>query len=269
MNKKLGEKFQRLKDIIFSMGSALIAYSGGVDSTLLLKVASSLLERILAVTADSPTFPSQELKFAQRMAKRLGVRHMVIQSRELANPNFLKNDRDRCYWCKKELFSRLRRIARREGIDYVVEGSNFSDKDDFRPGLGAIQELGVRSPLMEAELTKEDVRRLSRYLSLLTWDKPSFACLASRIPFGVKITPHLLKKVEEAERVLRKKGFRQVRVRDYQETARIEVEPEKIPALIKKKIRDSITREFKKLGYRYITLDLEGYRMGSMNPGER
>lgn len=258
------EKFNNLKSIINSLGSMVLAYSGGVDSTFLLKVASQILGgRVLAVTAISPSFPRREAEFAQKMAKDLGVEHLVIETKEMEDENFLLNQEDRCYWCKKELFLKLRQIAEEKNLAYVADGANADDVGDYRPGLESARELGVRSPLKEAELTKEEIRKLSYSLGLSTWDKPSFACLASRLPYGVRITQDILRKIDKAEEILIKEGFTQVRVRHHGDIARIEVPASQLSRLIEKK--ECILRELKNLDYLYVTVDLEGYRSGSMN----
>ena len=258
-------KLARLKKIIAEMDSLLVAFSGGVDSTFLLKVASLVLHsnKILAVTADSATYPKDELYFTRRMAKTLGVKHRIIKTLELKNRRFVSNPVNRCYFCKKELFSRLNVIALKSRLDFVADASNTSDRKDFRPGDIAKKELGIRSPLQEAGFTKQDVRSLSRTLGLITWDKPALACLASRIPYGIAIKPHLLKRVDRGERYLRKIGFKQVRLRHYNGLCRIEVDNENIPRLIYK--RKQIVDRLKRLGYNYVTIDLEGYRTGSLN----
>lgn len=260
------EKLNCLKEILAGMGSVLVAYSGGVDSTFLLKVASDVLGvKALAVIGDSRTLPSDEKRAAIEIAKKLNVRCLVIESREISNPEFAANSKDRCYWCKSELFSRLRGIAEHEHILHIVDGSNADDRSDYRPGARAANECGVRSPLQEAGLTKEEIRTLSRAMGLPTWNKPSMACLSSRIPYGEKITEEKLEKVEKAEKILKSLGFSQVRVRHHNETARVEVAESDIPRLAEPDLRKEIVARLKAVGYRYIALDLEGYRTGSMN----
>ncbi len=260
------EKLEKLKDILKKMDSVLIAYSGGVDSTFLLKVAKDTLgEKVIAVTALSPTYPKEEFEQAEKMAKEMGVKHIVIETHELENPNFVNNPPRRCYYCKKELFSKLKKLANQNGIRWVADGSNFDDTKDFRPGMEASKELDIRSPLKEAELTKLDIRQLSKQMGLPTWNKPSFACLSSRFPYGTKINREDLARVEEAERFLKKLGLSQVRVRHHTNIARIEVPGEEIAKLVEDSYRVKIVKKFKNLGYTYITVDLEGYRSGSMN----
>jgi len=257
-------KLQRLKGILRKMRSILVAYSGGADSTFLLYMASKTLgSRVLAVTADSPTYPAQELSFARKMAKGLGVKHRIIKTLELKDSRFIANPTDRCYFCKSGLFRRLKGIAKKNRVDFVVDASNLSDKNDYRPGDRAKKEAGIRSPLQEARFTKEDIRKYSRLYGLSTWDKPSLACLASRIPYGIKISPGLLARINRGELYLKRIGFKQARLRHYNGTCRLEVLEKDIPRLLKK--RQQIVDRLKKLGYNYITADLEGYRTGSMN----
>lgn len=249
------------------MGKVLIAFSGGSDSTFLLKAASlGLAGDVLAVTADSETYPAEELKQAKRIAKEMRVKLIVIRTHEFRNQKFKSNPANRCYYCKKELFEKLSRIARKYNIKYILDGSNVDDKSDFRPGSKARKEFTIRSPLLEAGLGKKEIRQLSKKLGLKTWDKPALACLASRIPYGVKINSGDLLRIDRAEQFLRSLGFRQVRLRHYGKLARIEVERPKIARLIKPRVRDKIIDRLKKLGYNYVTVDLAGYRTGSLNP---
>lgn len=260
------EKLQHLKKILLEMESVLIAYSGGVDSTFLLKVAKKVLNgKVVAVTATSSSYPSHELENAKRMAGGLGIKHIIIETFELSDPKFAKNAQDRCYWCKKELFLKLVSLARKHKLNFCLDGSNYDDTNDFRPGMKAAEELGVRSPLKEARLTKMEIRSFSKRLGLPTWSKPSFACLASRFPHGMKITKDNLARVDEAERFLRRLGITQVRVRHHNRMARIEVLKKEMPRLLREGIRNKIVSKFKKLGYVYVAVDLEGYRTGSMN----
>ncbi len=261
----IDNKFLRLKEIISKMGSVLIAFSGGVDSTFLLKAALLVLpkDKVLAVTANSATYPKEELICARKIASGLGARHKVIQTNELNDKRFLFNSAERCYFCKGELFSRLKKEAGKAGLDFVLDATNASDKKDFRPGAKAKKRFKIRSPLEEAGITKKEIRLLSRRLGLSSWDKPPLACLASRIPYGRKITPGLLRKIEQAEFCLKKIGFRQVRVRDYDGFCRIEVDGQDIPRILHK--RNLVVEKLKRLGYNYITVDLEGYRTGSLN----
>jgi len=249
------------------MGSAAIAYSGGVDSTLLLKVARDCLgDRALGVIGRSKTMPRREYEFAVRTAELMGAEFEVVDTCELDLPGFVSNPPDRCRICKKELFGKLRDAADREGLTWVADGSNLDDRSDYRPGLQAAKEMGVRSPLAEAGFTKEDVRALSRAIGLPTWDKPSKACLSSRFPFGTEITAEKLAAVEEAENFLEDRGFKQMRVRHHGDIARVEVEPAEIHRLLHSGIREKVVSKIKSLGFRYVTVDLAGYASGSLNP---
>ncbi len=259
-------KFEKLKEILSEMGKVLIAFSGGVDSTFLLKVAQDVLgDNVLAVIASSETYPEREREEAIRFAQMFNVRYMVIHTKELDNPEFSNNPPERCYFCKKELFLKLKDIADAEDIPYVLDGSNYEDTTDFRPGMKAAEELKIRSPLKEVQLLKKEIRQLSRKLDLPTWDKPSFACLSSRFPYYSEIDSISLKQIDQAEEFLRGLGFKQIRVRHHGQTARIEIESDEFPKIMKSEIRKEVVRNFRKLGYTYITLDLAGYRTGSMN----
>ncbi len=260
------EKYQNLKRIIKEIGSAVVAFSGGVDSTLLVKVTHDVLEeKMSALTATSPLYPSFELEEAKKLVKEIGARHIIIESDELELKGFSQNTRDRCYYCKKELFRICREKAGKLGFSNVLDGTNFDDPNDFRPGMKAAREQGVRHPLLEAELTKSDIRELSKQLGLPTWNKPSFACLSSRFPYGTEITQERLETVGRCEEQLRKLGFKQFRVRYHNEVARIEVGREEIAKFFEDGNRDLIVEKFKEYGFTYIALDLQGYRTGSLN----
>ena len=260
-------KFSLLKDILGGMESLVVAFSGGVDSTLLLKIAKIVLgDKVLAVTASSETTPRHELEDAKRLAKEFGVRHLIVESCDLEVPEFVKNPEDRCYICKKMRFSAIARIAAEQRLSWVADGSNIDDQGDFRPGMRAVKELGVRSPLLEAGLSKEDIRLLSRSLGLSTWNKPPYACLATRVPYGSPITAEKLAMIDAAEDLIRSMSISsQVRVRHYGDTARIEVAHENIAKLLENETRERVVTFFKNLGFKFVTLDLEGYRMGSLN----
>jgi uncharacterized protein len=259
-------KLAALVERLSGLESALLAYSGGVDSTFLARVAGEVLgERFLAVTAASETYPAHERRDAESIARKYGWRHMVVPTSELGISGFSDNTPNRCYYCKKELMTRLGRIAASQGIAHVLDGQNADDAGDYRPGSKAAAELGVLSPLRDAGLTKDEIRRLSKERGLPTWDKPACACLASRFPYGQEITAEKLRKVAAAEEVLRSVGLGQLRVRDDAgTTARIEVPPGDISRLASD-LREEVVRRFKVLGYKYVSLDLEGYRTGSMN----
>jgi uncharacterized protein len=266
MEQLLQEKYDSLKKIIAQAGSATVAFSGGVDSTFLLKVCVDLLKgRALAVTARSETFPVRELEEAQDLARQFGVKHIIIDSEELEVPGFSDNPPNRCFLCKTELFSKLKKIASQHDIPWVFDGSNADDQNDFRPGRDAAHKLGIRSPLEEAGLKKDEIRALSKMQNLLTWDKPSFACLSSRFPYHTKITRPALRQVESAENYLWELGMRVFRVRHHDTMARIELGEKEMRLFWESGLRDQIVQHLKSLGYKYVTLDLEGYRTGSMN----
>lgn len=260
------EKLLSLRKVLSSLESTCIAYSGGVDSTFLLRVAKDVLgENVLAVTGTSPTYPRRELNEAIETAQKIGVRHLLISSNELDIPGFSENTANRCYYCKHDLFGKLKAEAEKYGIKTVADGSNYDDTADYRPGRKAAKDLGVRSPLCEVKLTKNEIRYLSKELGLSTWNKPSFACLSSRIPYNEKITEEKLKQVEEAEGILRDLGFTQFRVRHHNDIARIEFIPNEMSSLNDSEMRLLIDSALKNLGFKYITVDLKGYRTGSMN----
>ncbi|MBV4416119.1 ATP-dependent sacrificial sulfur transferase LarE [Clostridium tyrobutyricum] len=260
------KKLDTLKENIKKLQSVAIAFSGGVDSTFLLKVAHDVLgDNVIAITATSSTYPKRELDEARKYAKSMGVKHIIIESEELDIEGYAKNPVNRCYYCKKELFSKLRNIAKENDINYVLDGSNLDDTGDYRPGMEAAKELGIVSPLKEAKLTKDDIRTFSREMNLPTWNKPSFACLSSRFPYGNKITSKKLKMVEDAEQFLLDLGFRQVRVRCHDTIARIEVAPEERSKFFDLSLMDKVGNKFREIGFTYVTLDILGYKTGSMN----
>ena len=260
-------KYEKLKTLLAGMQRVLIAFSGGVDSTLLLKVAVDVLsENALAATAVSNTTSRHERRDAEHLAEQMGVQHLMVESHEMEMQEFIKNPVDKCYICKKHRFSAIKSLADKHGCLYVLDGGNLDDQRDFRPGIRALEELDVRSPLFEVEMTKSNIRRLSQQLGLPTWNKPSFACLASRIPYHQRITPEKLHQVDVGEDFLRELDFSpQLRVRHYGDTARLEMAPDDIQKLVSADLRDRIVDYFKGLGFAFVTLDLEGYTMGSLN----
>ena len=256
---------RKLIDLLSGMESAVIAYSGGVDSTFLVKAAVLSGMRAAAVTAVSPTMPEHDFEDAREMAKTIGVHHMIIDTAELGDADFVRNPVDRCFYCKNELFGRLREIALSGGYRFVLDGSNLDDNEDWRPGRKAAAKHGVRSPLIEAGMRKEEIRRCSRELGLPTWNKPASPCLSSRFPYGTPITAEALRQVGEAEKFLRSLGLDELRVRHCNETARIEVTEEAIPRILSSDTRRAVVEKLKALGYRFISLDLEGFRSGKLN----
>ena len=269
---ELDVKRDRLYAILDELDSVAVAYSGGVDSTYLLAACLKVLgpDKVLAVVADSPTYPAGEKVGAQRVAQQLGARLHIINTKELDDPHFASNPPDRCYYCKAELFEEIWAIARQEGLQNVVYGATQDDLGDHRPGMRAARELGARAPLLEAGLGKSDVRELSRRMGLPTWDKPALACLASRFPYGMTITETRLRQVNAAEDFLRQElGLRQVRVRHHDAVARLEVEPEDMAQFMEENTRQRVVTAMKELGYTYVALDLAGFRSGSMNEALR
>ncbi len=266
MTEELKTKYDRLKELIRETLSLAVAFSGGVDSCLLLFAAKEVLgNKAVAVTAVDAAFPERELEDARRFCKDLGVRHIVRRVNPLTEENYRNNSPDRCYYCKRLIFSDIIKAAKENDLAFVAEGSNMDDIGDYRPGLRAISELSVKSPLRDAGLNKEDIRNIARELNIPTWNKPAYACLASRFVYGEEITEDKLRKIDKAEQFLIENGFLNERVRIHGNMARIEVPPADIPRLASEGIRERVNEEFRKLGFSYVALDMQGYRTGSMN----
>jgi len=260
------EKQSHLEEILRDMGSCVVAFSGGVDSSYLAVVAHRTLgERALAVTAESPSYPAHQMEQAVGVVERFGLRHQFIRSDELEDPNYAQNPINRCYFCKHELYGKLKSLAAGKGFSYVVDGTNLDDTSDYRPGRQAGEKLSIRSPLIEAGLRKSDIRTLSKIHGLPTWDQPASACLSSRIPYGSAVTEEKLQMIDRAEAVLRSLGFRQGRVRHHGEIARIEIAREELGKSLNLETFDHLATELKAIGFRFVTLDLEGYRTGRLN----
>ncbi len=268
MTPELRAKLERLCAIFAPMESALVAFSGGVDSTFLLRVAHDTIgERVLALTTISPTMPEADRLSALDMARLIGARHLVIESNELQVPGYAQNGVNRCYLCKKNLFAVCAEKAAQLGIKEIVDGVNLDDLLDYRPGMQAAKEKQVRHPLVEAELTKAEIRDLSRALGLTTWDRPSSPCLSSRFPYGTRITIEGLRKVEQGEQVLHSLGFRVARVRYHGDVARLELDTSQMMRIFEPEIREAVDREFQRIGFRFVAVDLRGFCSGSLNEG--
>jgi pyridinium-3,5-biscarboxylic acid mononucleotide sulfurtransferase len=266
MNSSTQEKYRQLQQNVADLGSVLVAYSAGVDSTLVLRVAhDTLAERVIAATGLSDTYPEEEMAEARTLAAEMGVEHVMVRTEELTDPRYAMNSHQRCFFCKNELYGKLRELADERGIVHIVDGTNADDMGDHRPGLRAARQIGVRSPLQEVGMTKAEIREISNELGLRTWDKPAFACLSSRFPYGTPITLEKLKQVAEAERGIRQLGFRGFRVRHHDKLARLEVDPSDFPRVLEH--HDEIVACVRAAGYRFVTLDLQGYRSGSLNEG--
>jgi len=264
----LDTKLARMRAILAPMRSVIVAFSGGVDSTFVLKVAYDTIgDRVLALTTTSPTMPDEDRESALAMAQVIGARHLIVESNELEIPGYSANPLNRCYLCKHNLFTVCEAKAGELGIDNIVDGLNLDDLHDYRPGMQAASEKRVRHPLVEAELSKAEIRELSRAMRLPTWDRPASPCLSSRFPYGTEITPEGLAKVAAGERILHAMGFKVARVRFHGEVARLELERSEMERIFETQIRDAVDREFKKIGFRFVAIDLKGFRSGSLNEG--
>lgn len=265
-DESLAGKERVLRDLLVRLDAAIVAFSGGADSAYLAYVAHDQLgERALCITADSPSYPQRHRDLALGLVTRLGLRHEFIRTHEMDRAEYRANPANRCYFCKQELYGELSRIGRERGITVILDGNNADDRGDYRPGRQAAREFGVRSPLDEADLTKDEIRRLSRAAGLPTWDEPASACLSSRIPYLSEVTGEKLQMIERAEIVLHDLGFRVCRVRHHGDTARLEIDAADMPRALEEDVRQTIVRELRAIGFRYVTLDLQGYRTGSLN----
>jgi len=268
LDAKLAAKLAKMRAIFAPMRSVIVAFSGGVDSTFVLKVAyESLGDKVLALTTTSPTMPDEDRESALAMARVIGARHLIVESNELEIPGYSANPLNRCYLCKHNLFTVCEAKAAELSIDNIVDGLNLDDLHDYRPGMQAASEKRVRHPLVEAELSKAEIRELSRAMELPTWDRPASPCLSSRFPYGTEITSEGLAKVAAGERLLHAMGFKVARVRFHGEVARLELERDEIARIFEPQIRDTVDREFKKIGFRFVAIDLKGFRSGSLNEG--